>query len=220
MARERERRSVDDVEVRAAPQLRRNGGENRSHGLCRAALFSDDLSDVLPCHAKLDDRVVVARELGHFDLIRMVHELGRNRVDQILERHVDAKLLLRFGLRRGALPFQKPIDRARRKSTLAAPVGETLGVDHEKPRIRRGVIRAEVLEEPTTARASLIGDDDAIERTLFGACAGKTNVNGHRWGKPRERERNTGLGSASRKLWATPRPVKALRLGPNEGTGL
>ena len=53
----------------------------------KATVFADHLSDVFFRTAKLDDAVVLSRNLAHLDLIGVIDELHRNRPNQIFERH-------------------------------------------------------------------------------------------------------------------------------------
>ena len=57
------RASVDDVEVRALAELRRDRGEDRAHRLGGAAFLADHLADVFLRDAELDHAVVLGRDL-------------------------------------------------------------------------------------------------------------------------------------------------------------
>ena len=64
--------------------------ENIKHNLVLTSPsigLTDDLADVLFGDAELDEAVVLTRDLGHDDLVRMVHELDGDGSNQLFQRH-------------------------------------------------------------------------------------------------------------------------------------
>src|SRR5262245_25530870 len=74
--------------------------------------------------------------------------------------------------------LEKLLDGRRRLCALTLPVRDASGVERETRRDAR-IESADLLDEATVARVALIGDDDAVERTLFGTVTSETNVNSH-----------------------------------------
>src|SRR5689334_25325795 len=84
--------SVDDVEVRPAAELGRRRREDGSHRLRRAPLASDDFADVVFGHAKLDEQVVLAFDLGDFYGFGVIDQGFGDGLDQFFQRHAPPPL--------------------------------------------------------------------------------------------------------------------------------
>src|SRR6478609_7229219 len=74
--------------------------------------------------------------------------------------------------------LQELAERVRRLSALGLPVFEARAVEIQHAFIR-GMKSADVFEVTAITGVAMIGNDDTEKRSLFGAVAGKANVNSH-----------------------------------------
>src|SRR4051794_30642051 len=73
--------------MRSPTELGRYGCEDRPHRLRGASLFTDHLADVFLRDSELDEAVVLTRDLGDDDLVGVIDQLHRNRLDQLFQCH-------------------------------------------------------------------------------------------------------------------------------------
>src|SRR5580692_2726348 len=73
--------------MRALADLGGYRRQERAHRLRGSTFLADDLANVLFGDAQLDEAVALAGDLGHDDLVGVVHELHRDGLDQIFEGH-------------------------------------------------------------------------------------------------------------------------------------
>jgi hypothetical protein len=148
---------------------------------------------------------MIALDLGHFDAVRVVDQCLGDRCNQFLESHSSATPVFgrartpekgagqgkkaegkapqttnaRSGLSgRRRILLQKLAEGGRRLSALLGPILEarTIEIQHT---FSGGMKSTNVLEMAAVTRVAMISNDDAEKRSLFGAMAGKANVNGH-----------------------------------------
>ena len=74
---------VKDLEESATAHFAGCGGEEGANGLGGSAIFTDDLTDVLAGHAKLDAGNAVAHVLSHDDAFGVVDKRGRDERNEL-----------------------------------------------------------------------------------------------------------------------------------------